>query len=168
MSSGGLRLGQTGPMTPAAVFTIAAEPWDGPDGAALRAAQQGELDLRYGSGDHEPGAKPTAADSTVFLVARDELAQPLGCGGLRRLDAGSGEVKRMYVVPQRRGTGVATALLRALEQQARTLGWTVLRLETGTAQPDAMRFYEREGYTAIENYGPYAGEPLSRCYQRTL
>ena len=155
-------------MTPTSLFTIAAEPWDSPDGVLLRAAQQHELDLRYGCGDHEPGARPTAADSTVFLLARDADGTPLGCGGLRRLDATSGEVKRMYVVPARRGTGLATALLRALEQQARTLGWTVLRLETGTAQPDAMRFYEREGYAAIENYGPYVGSAISRCYQRTL
>lgn len=155
-------------MTQTAPLTISVEPWDGPDGAMLRAAQQSELDVRYGCDDHEPGARPTAADSTVFLLARDSAAHPLGCGGLRRLDDTSGEVKRMYVVPERRGTGVATALLRALEQQARTLGWTVLRLETGTAQPDAMRFYEREGYQAIESYGPYVGEPFSRCYQRTL
>ena len=155
-------------MTPAALLTIVAEPWDGPDGQLLRAAQQSELDLRYGCGDHEPGARPTAADSTVFLLARDAGGAPLGCGGLRRLDDTSGEVKRMYVVPQRRGTGVATALLRALEQQGRALGWTVLRLETGTAQPDAMRFYEREGYAAIGNYGPYVGSAISRCYERTL
>ena len=155
-------------MTETSLLTIAAEPWDDPDGVALRGAQQRELDLRYGCGDHEPGARPTAADSVVFLVARDAAGGALGCGGLRRLDATSGEVKRMYVVPQCRGTGVATGLLRALEQQARALGWTVLRLETGTAQPDAMRFYEREGYTAIENYGPYAGSPISRCYQRML
>ena len=155
-------------MTAAAVLTIAVEPWDDPDGTALREAQQHELDLRYGPGDHEPGVKPTAADSTVFLVARDADGRPLGCGGLRRLDAGSGEVKRMYVAPERRGTGVATALLRALERHAGALGWTVLRLETGTAQPDAMRFYEREGYAAIDSYGPYVGSSLSRCYQRTL
>ena len=155
-------------MTQTSPLTVVAEPWESLDGVALRAAQQSELDLRYGCGDHEPGAKPTAGDSTVFLVARDARGDAVGCGGLRRLDAVSGEVKRMYVVPDRRGTGVATALLRALEEHATALGWTVLRLETGTAQPDAMRFYEREGYASIENYGPYAGEPLSRCYQRAL
>jgi putative acetyltransferase len=78
----------------------------------------------------------------------------------------SGE--RMYVTPESRGTGVATAVLRALEKAAADRGWTTLRLETGTAQPDAVRFYEREGYRPIPLYGPYIGSSLSVCYERTL
>ena len=59
-------------------------------------------------------------------------------------------------------------MLRSLEAEAAGLGLNELRLETGTAQPDAMRFYEREGYRLIDNFGPYAGEPLSICYARPL
>jgi putative acetyltransferase len=44
----------------------------------------------------------------------------------------------------------------------------VLQLETGTAQPEAMRFYEREGYGLTDNFGVYSGEPLSVCYARSL
>jgi len=73
----------------------------------------------------------------------------------------------MYVEPQARGTGVATAVLRALEQAAADRGWTTVKLETGPAQPDAIRFYEREGYRR---------SPLRRlhrlrallCYERML
>ncbi len=54
--------------------------------------------------------------------------------------------------------------LRALEQQARAAGVVRLLLETGTAQPDAMRFYQREGYAQIDNFGPYVGEELSVCF----
>ncbi|WP_432485315.1 GNAT family N-acetyltransferase [Kineococcus esterisolvens] len=145
-------------------WRIAAEDWDAPDGAALRAAQRAELDARYGSDDHEPGAAPTAADVAVFLVARDEHGLAVACGGLRPLGPGTAELKRMYVRPALRGSGVATAVLRELERAAGRLGVTRLVLETGTAQPEAVRFYEREGYVRIENYGPYAGEPLSVCY----
>jgi putative acetyltransferase len=142
--------------------------WDDPDAVRLREAQRTELDARYGTDDHEPGAVPTAETVTVFLVARDESGIAVGCGGLRLLGPGSGEVKRMYVEPSVRGSGVAAALLRALEEHARGLGITRLLLETGTAQPDAIRFYRREGYEPIEAYGPYVGEPLSRCFARDL
>lgn len=152
-----------------AALTITATPWSCPDGAALRAAQQAELDLRYGTANHEPGTPPSAADITVLLVGRlGPAGEAVGCGALRQLEQHCGEVKRMYVVPRLRGTGVAVALLRELEQQARGLGWTVLKLETGTAQVEAIRFYQREGYDLIDNFGPYAGEPMSRCYQRAL
>ena len=142
---------------------------EGVQGAVrLREAQRTELDARYGTDDHEPGALPTAETVAVFLVARDAAGTALGCGGIRLLGPGSGEVKRMYVEPAARGTGVAAAILRALEDHARDLGITRLLLETGTGQPDAIRFYQREGYEPIEAYGPYRGEPLSRCFARDL
>jgi GNAT superfamily N-acetyltransferase len=127
-----------------------------------------ELDARYGTDDHEPGALPTAETMAVFLVARDEDGTAVGCGGLRPLGPDSAEIKRMYVEPSARGTGVATALLRAIEDHARELGIPRLLLETGTGQPDAMRFYQREGYEPIEAYGPYRGGPVSRCFARDL
>ena len=144
------------------------EAWDAPDGTRLRAAQRAELDARYGCDDHEPGVAPSAADVTVFLVARSVDGAALGCGCLRRLDGTTAEIKRMYVEPAARGTGVSVAVLRALEEQARQLGCATLVLETGTAQPDAIRFYEREGYQRTEGYGPYRGNPLSVCFTRTL
>ena len=122
----------------------------------------------YALDDHEPGAAPTAESVSVFLVARDADGIAVGCGGLRFLPEGTAEIKRMYVVPPARGTGVATRILRELEAHARQRGVGTLLLETGTAQPDAMRFYEREGYGRIDNFGPYAGEPLSVCYSRVL
>ena len=150
-------------------WTIEERPWDDPAGAALRAAQRAELDLRYGTDDHEPGTPPSAVDIDLFLVAADPTdGHPAGCGVLRRLSDTSAEVKRMYVEPASRGSGVATALLRALEAAARNRGWTTLRLETGLAQPDAIRFYEREGYREIPLFGPYVGAALSVCYERLL
>ncbi|MGK5679178.1 GNAT family N-acetyltransferase [Actinoplanes sp. URMC 104] len=148
--------------------TIEQRPWDDPAGTALRAAQRAELDLRYGSDDHEPGTPPSAADIDVFLVALASGGVPVGCGALRRLDETTAELKRMYVDPASRGTGVATALLRALEQAAVARRWTTLRLETGPAQPDAIRFYEREGYRRIPLFGPYVGSDNSVCYERVL
>lgn len=142
-------------------------PWDHVDSERLRAAQQAELAVRYGRLDSEPGPKPSADDMTIFFVAYDGT-EAIGCGGLRTLDERHGEIKRMYVVPERRGTGAAAAILRHLEIEARSRGWDRLVLETGDEQPDAMRFYEREGYTAIPNFGYYVGSELSRCYEKRL
>ena len=150
-------------------WIIAQRPWTDPAGEALRAAQKAELNLRYGTDDHEPGTPPTADNIDLFLVAVDEATgQPLACGALRRLDPVTVEVKRMYVVPESRGSGVATDLLRHLEQAAQERGWTTVRLETGLAQPDAVRFYEREGYRKIPLFGAYAGSDNSVCYERVL
>ena len=153
-------------------LVVRAVPWDDPRGEALRVAQQTEVSARYGVPDSEPGPKPTAADIAVFLIAVDtseDGAQfAVGCGGLRTLDDTHGEIKRMYVVPERRGTGVSTALLSALEGEARSRGWSRLVLETGDQQPDAMRLYEREGYTLIPNFGYYADSDLSICYEKWL
>jgi putative acetyltransferase len=149
-------------------YSVTPEPWETEDGARLRGMQRAELDARYGSDDHEPGSAPTAEDIAYFVVARDVEGTAVACGALRQLDADCAEIKRMFVRPSHRGTGAAPAVLRSLEAEAVRLGLGVLKLETGTAQPDAIRFYEREGYTLIDNFGPYAGEPLSVCYARSL
>lgn len=149
------------------VIEIVTAGWDDPRGEALRAAQRAELAIRYESPDSEPGPAPGAHDIVLFLLALDD-GTAIGCGGLRPIDGTYGEVKRMYVVPERRGSGVSTAILHALEAAARDRGWTRLLLETGERQPDAIRFYEREGYQRIPNYGHYLGSELSLCYAKEL
>ena len=139
--------------------------WDHPDSEQLRGAQQAEIAIRYGTPDSEPGPKPSAGDITVFFVAYDG-EEAVGCGGLRSLDELHGEIKRMYVVPHRRGSGVSTAILAHLEAEAQRRGWQRLVLETGEEQPDAVRFYEREGYTSIPRFGYYADSELSLCYEK--
>jgi GNAT superfamily N-acetyltransferase len=141
--------------------------WDAPDARELRVALEAELVARYG-GDAEPGAKPSAGDVLVTLLARAEDGTALGCGALRALDDEAVELKRMWVAPAARGRGVARVLLEALEDEARRLGFTRARLETGDRQPEAIALYERAGYEPISCWGPYAGAPHSRCYARTL
>lgn len=140
---------------------------DHADAVKLRAAQRAEIAARYGDAAREPGRVPSADDMSAFFLAYVEDI-PAGCGGVLDLGDGSGEVKRMYVTPAHRGTGIAPQILEAIEEYSRTHGIARLMLETGVLQPDAMRFYEREGYTRIENYGPYAGDELSVCYAKPL
>ena len=147
-------------------IVISEVPWDDADAAALRAAQRAEIEERYGP-DSEPGPAPSAADIAVFLVAAVD-GRPVGCGGLRQLDEGAAELKRMYVMPEWRGKGISVAVLEALEDYAVKQGWRTLRLETGPRQPEAVRFYERSGYVRIPNFGHYAADPTSMCFEQVL
>jgi GNAT superfamily N-acetyltransferase len=142
--------------------------WVHPDAEALREARRREIAVAYGRECSEPvGSEATGADMVVFLVAY-EGDRAVGCGGLRLIGSGAGEIKRMYVVPDRRGTGVSTAVLKALEAWAVEHHIRVLRLETGDLLVAAQRFYEREGYSPIPPFGPYIGSDLSCCYEKEL
>ncbi|KAL2062239.1 hypothetical protein VTL71DRAFT_6505, partial [Oculimacula yallundae] len=86
--------------------------WDHSDGLSLRKAQQVEMRLRY-KDDPEPSPAPTSANITVFIVAYID-DQPVGCGGLRDLPKngtypGEAELKRMFVIPEKRGRGLGVA-----------------------------------------------------------
>jgi len=92
-----------------------------------------------------------------FFVARvDGVA--VACGGIAFHD-GYAELKRMYSKPAVRGRGVAKAVLRRLEAEARAAGATLLRIETGLYQADALRFYEGAGFRPCGAFGPYADMP---------
>jgi putative acetyltransferase len=89
-----------------------------------------------------------------FFVARLNGAA-VGCGGVA-LFSDFAEVKRMYVRASARGRGVAQALLKRIEAEARGAGLLLLRLETGDKQTAAMRLYERAGFTRCGPFGAYA------------
>ena len=103
----------------------------------------------------------------VLLVARVD-GQSIGCGGVRQLEPTVGEVKRMFVREQSRGCGVARALLAALESEALGRGWTLLRVETGKGQPEAIALYRSSGYVEIPPFGEYVGNPASVCFEKPL
>lgn len=147
---------------------VEATSWDDPVGVRLRQEQEAEIIQRYG-GDLEQCPKPSAEDVDVFLIARDaETSVSVGCGGLRRLDEVTYEIKRMYVTPAWRGRRIGEVLLRALEEAAISRGAQRMRLEAGTRQSEALRLYERCGYQRIEPFGHYANCAESICFERIL
>ena len=89
-----------------------------------------------------------------FFVARVD-GGAVGCGGVGFYD-GFAEVKRMYTRPTARRMGVAAGILRRLEREAREAGYSVLRLETGRYQTEALAFYLREGFERCDAFGDYA------------
>jgi GNAT superfamily N-acetyltransferase len=130
-----------------------------------------DLAVRY----RHPGGDDTPVDPAqfdppggAFLVAWLE-GRPVGCGGWRSHGGDQvAEVKRMYVVPEARGRGVALALLAALEESARRAGRKRIVLETGHQQPEAIALYGRAGYQRIEDFGYYKGFPGVRSFGREL
>ncbi|KAL2785398.1 hypothetical protein BJX66DRAFT_329341 [Aspergillus keveii] len=138
-------------------------PWSHPDSEYLRRLQQQEIQTIYGRPDSEPGIPPSSDDITIFLVAYLDSSQtlstensfsrniPIACGGLRALPQetlapGNVEIKRI----------------------ARENGWLKIVLETGSLQTAAVKFYCREGYQEIPNFGAYAESTLSLCFEKNL
>lgn len=147
-------------------FTAAA--LDAHESLELIEAVQQEYIVRYGGPDvTELAVAEFAPPQGIFVVGRD-AGQPVACGGVRLVDAGVGELKRMYVVPAARRRGIARALLEHLENEARALGVTRLRLETGLHQPEAIALYANAGYVDGEPFGHYAGAPLARHLAKNL
>jgi putative acetyltransferase len=90
-----------------------------------------------------------------FFVARvDGVA--VGCGGVAFYEDFA-EVKRMFTQPTARRQGVARAMLRQLEGEAKRAGYSTLRLETGRYQAEAIEFYERAGFEERDAFGDYLG-----------
>lgn len=108
-----------------------------------------------------------AAERVLFAMARDEAGQAVGCGAVVLTDTYA-ELKRMYVSPQQRGLGLAKQILQSLEAAAIAAQCSVMKLETGPYQTEALGLYARCGYDRCGPYGAYADDPLSVFMQKTL
>ena len=139
---------------------------DAGDGGRLEAAMREEVGALYAGLDLQAPDMPKAgpeelnAPNGSFLVGYED-GVAICCGGIKRLDAEACEIKRMYVIPQARGRGVARILLTALEDRARELGYTIARLDTGPKQPDSQHLYESAGYVTIPNFN---GNPIATYF----
>ncbi|MFJ3903279.1 GNAT family N-acetyltransferase [Streptomyces sp. NPDC090025] len=158
-------------------------PFDHPDAVKLNDAVQLEYAVRYGDEDGEDGEgdltplSPSmfAPPQGLYLIAYDAEDRPVATGGWRTQDEndegyadGDAELKRMYVIPEARGLGLARRILALLETDARAAGRTRMVLETGDAQPEAIALYESSGYEACAKFGYYRDYPSSRCYAKQL
>jgi putative acetyltransferase len=149
-------------------FTIAPEPADSPDAQALIRALEAELRRRYpASSIHGFDPAEVAGGRGVFYVARRD-GSPVGCGAVRPLAPGIGEVKRMFVSSTSRRQGVARRILAGLEEWAAGHGFHTLRLETGHAQPEAIELYRSAGYQDVARFGEYENDPHSLCFEKRL
>ena len=132
-----------------------------PPASELLAAMRVELNELYEAFDRldNPPVDPAELrpPGGAYVVGFDG-EQAVAGGGVRHLAEGMAEIKRMFVRPAARSRGVAGALLEQLEDTARTLGYDVVRLDTGPKQLHALTLYRRAGYVEVPRYNenPFA------------
>ncbi len=155
-------MGEVERLIRAASVTVAADPPDGVDARRCLDAYFRELAARFETGfDADADAFASIADMTppsgLFVVARLD-GEAVGCGGFKRVDKATGEIKRVWTAPSARGIGVARRMLRALEAAAREAGVKTLRLDTNRTLTEAHALYRSEGYREIARFNdnPYA------------
>ena len=140
---------------------------DHPDFQQLVRKLDEELALRDGD-DHAFYAQYNKMDMIRHVVLAYRDSEPVSCGAIKAYNANTVEVKRMYTEKERRGNGIAVEVLKELERWALELGYQTCILETGIKQPEAIRLYEKQGYTLIPNYGQYAEIHESKCFEKHL
>jgi GNAT superfamily N-acetyltransferase len=108
-----------------------------------------------------------SGDGGAWLVAYGDDGRPVACGGLRTLDPGVGEIKRMFVIASERGSGLGRRLLRELERRAAAYGHRCVRLLTTEALHEAAALYAAEGYRVVERI-ERPGEPVEIWLEKQL
>jgi putative acetyltransferase len=118
--------------------------------------------------DHDFYAQYNTIDkiNNVVVYYHDDVA--IGCGAFKEFDSDTVEIKRMFVHPDYRGKGIASAVLKELEIWANEIHYTNFVLETGTNNPEAIALYQKLGYGIIPNYGQYENLETSVCLKKSI
>jgi ribosomal protein S18 acetylase RimI-like enzyme len=114
-----------------------------------------DIDLTYQAFDEELASLPGqyAPPFGALLLARNLAGRPLGCVALRPFgDAGACEMKRLYVAPSGRGSGVGRALALAIVAEGRRIGYREMLLDTLPVMRPAIGLYRALGFRSVEPY----------------
>ena len=142
----------TVPSPAPAVEIVEAQP-DSADAQHCLARYYAEIAERFEGGfDPNRSSAPTLREfapptGTFLLLSRNGAL--VGCGGFKRDAEGAAYLKRMWIAPEARGLGLGKRLLEALEQKARSLGYTTMRLETERSLTEAQQLYRAYGYVEV-------------------
>ncbi len=109
-----------------------------------------------------------AIDHLEHVILALNGNEAVGCGAFKPHNDQCVEIKRMFVPISLRGQGIASRILRALENWAKDIGYQFTILETGKGQPEAIGLYLKKGYHITENYGQYKGIENSVCFKKEL
>ncbi len=126
-----------------------------------------DLKIRDGE-DHTFYSQFNKIDKIKYVLVAFDDDMPVGCGAIKELSKDAMEVKRMYVPVNKRGLGIATGILKELEEWAFELNYIKCLLETGKKQPEAIALYQKNGYRIIPNYGQYEQVENSVCFEKIL
>jgi GNAT superfamily N-acetyltransferase len=138
-----------------------------PDFQELVALLDEDLSIRDGD-DHSFYAAFNKIQNIRHAIVCYQNEQAIGCGAFKEFDANAVEIKRMFVLPQHRGQAVGFSILKELETWAGELNYRQCILETGKKQPEAIRLYQKAGYTVIDNYGQYKNVENSVCMKKEI
>jgi len=134
-----------------------------------RLVRELDADLKRRDGEeHTFYSQFNKIDHIKHVVVAYVNNEAVGCGAIKAYMPDAVEVKRMYVQQGKRGQGIASTLLKALEAWATDLNYTKCVLETGKKQPEAIGLYRKNGYTVIPNYGQYENVENSVCFEKVL
>jgi putative acetyltransferase len=147
------------------MFTSTHTTSQNPDFLALVTSLDSELAIRNGDAN-DFFAQFNKVDHIQHVIVAYEGNLPVGCGAIKAFEENAMEVKRMYVLPEKRGLGIAGIILHELEIWAKALGCQRCVLETGDDMLAAVRLYEKAGYQRIPNYGQYADVQSSVCFEK--
>jgi putative acetyltransferase len=126
-----------------------------------------DLNVRDGE-DHSFYDQFNQINNIKYAIVAYDQESPVGCGAIKEYSPDSMEVKRMYVLPDRRGQGIGSIILKELEQWAIGLNCRRCLLETGKRQPEAIELYKKNGYRIIPNFGQYEKVDNSLCFEKVL
>ena len=128
-----------------------------------------DADLAVKDGeDHAFYSQYNKLDQIKYVIVAYTGTLAVGCGAIKQFTSDTVEIKRMFVLPEKRGQGIAQSVLQELELWAGELGFEKCILETGKRQPDAIALYKKSGYHQIANYGQYAGVEYSVCFGKKI
>jgi GNAT superfamily N-acetyltransferase len=143
-------------------------PYDHPHARALALALYRDQLQRYGHAENPHcDARTFDPPEGLFLVAYAGRT-PVGCGGFRRYDEQTAEIKRMFVHRRHRGRGLGGRILNALETAAARSGAGHVLLETGARNLAACALYTRFGYQPVPGYSPNRDSKVNRAFARSL
>jgi putative acetyltransferase len=128
-----------------------------------------DLDLRIRDGEDQAFfAQFNKIDMIKYVVVAYENEIAIACGAIKEYENKVMEVKRIYVKEEKRSKGIASLVLKELEKWCIELNYEKCILETGLAQPEAIRLYTKNNYQRIPNYGQYAQVATSVCFEKKL
>jgi GNAT superfamily N-acetyltransferase len=151
-------------------LSLVAVSYDHPDSRDMLRRLHSEQLAMYGFADSpdDTDAGDYVPPAGLFLMAYLPSPGPSGCGGWRRIDETTAEIKRMYVVPDARGHGLGRIILQRLEQHAAASGVQRVLLETGRDNTAALGLYSSAGYTPISAYRPGRNPDVNRALRKEL
>ena len=157
----------TGESTP--VIIEEGDPADPEAAALVRRSEEYSRSLYPPASVHSIDVARLGAPDMLFLVARDTNTDNIkGCGALKTLNRSEGELKSIFVDETARGSGIGRGLVAALEEAARRKGMSVILLETGIRQIEAIALYESLGFKRRGPFAGYSEDPLSVFMEKVL